>query len=132
MLRALRHCRLLTLVLASSLALTSLEGVSVRAAAPVAQALYEFVWNDYCDWFLELSKPALNGGDAEAIGNRMKDTFSEGQPLAAAVQEATRALAGPDRTLTANDLEVAVLSRRNGRRCFLRLTDEAVAAALAG
>ena len=72
------------------------------------------------------------GGDAEAIGNRMKDTFAEGQPLPAAVQEATRALSGPDRTLTANDLEVAVLSRRNGRRCFLRLTDEAVAAALDG
>jgi valyl-tRNA synthetase len=32
----------------------------------VAQALYEFTWNEFCDWFVELSKPALNGADEAA------------------------------------------------------------------
>jgi len=32
----------------------------------LAQALYEFTWNEFCDWFVELSKPALNGSDAAA------------------------------------------------------------------
>jgi len=30
----------------------------------LAQCLYEFVWNEFCDWFLELTKPALNGDNA--------------------------------------------------------------------
>ncbi|MFQ5634259.1 MAG: valine--tRNA ligase [Gammaproteobacteria bacterium] len=32
----------------------------------VAKALYEFTWNEYCDWYLELSKPILQGDDTPA------------------------------------------------------------------
>ena len=30
-----------------------------------SQRLYEFIWNEYCDWYLELSKPVLQSGNEE-------------------------------------------------------------------
>ncbi|HEX4872560.1 MAG TPA: valine--tRNA ligase [Nevskiaceae bacterium] len=37
----------------------------------LAQALYQFVWNEYCDWYLELTKPALaQGTPAQQRGTR--------------------------------------------------------------
>jgi len=63
------------------------------------------------------------GGDADAIAQRLDSTWHDGLTLAEALQVAVQALAGPDRTLGADDLEVGLLARSNGRRAFRRLTD---------
>lgn len=70
------------------------------------------------------------GGDADAISTRLNGSWTEGLTLQAALHAAVAALAGEDRELTADDLEVAVLSRTNGRRCFKRLDDAEVGAHL--
>ncbi|MDJ0812590.1 MAG: class I tRNA ligase family protein, partial [Woeseiaceae bacterium] len=35
-----------------------------------AKAIYEFTWNEFCDWYLELSKPVLQSGDASDAQKR--------------------------------------------------------------
>ncbi len=35
----------------------------------LSQCLYEFAWNQFCDWFVELAKPALQGEDADAANS---------------------------------------------------------------
>src|SRR3954452_8974243 len=56
------------------------------------------------------------GGDADAITDRMSGAFRDGMSLADALQTATTALAGPDRTLAPTDLEVSILVREESRR----------------
>ncbi len=38
----------------------------------VAKELYEFVWHQFCDWYIEYAKNVLNGGDAGAIDQTLR------------------------------------------------------------
>lgn len=45
----------------------------------LAETLYHFVWDEFCDWYLELVKPVLHGPDeaaAEAVRGRMLAALS--------------------------------------------------------
>ncbi|HEY1651931.1 MAG TPA: proteasome subunit alpha [Acidimicrobiales bacterium] len=74
---------------------------------------------------------AVLGGDAETITERMAAAWQADWDLAAAIKAATAALAGPERSLGAGDLEAATLSRGNGRRTFRRIDEEELARLLA-
>ncbi|MDA8080939.1 MAG: proteasome subunit alpha [Actinomycetota bacterium] len=66
------------------------------------------------------------GGDSEAIAERFGAEFQPDWSLKIALKAAVRALAGPDKNLASRDLEVAVLSKNNGRRTFDRLGSPAL------
>ena len=79
---------------------------------------------------------AVLGGDSATISTRFTeaagDHLGDGFELGDAVRAAVSALAGPDRTLSADDLEVALLVRSKSRRCFTRISDEDIVALLGG
>jgi len=80
---------------------------------------------------LDEKRYSVLGGDADAIAARLAPELAGAVPdLANAVKVANRALAGPDRTLVADDLEVAVLRRNGSRRAFARLDDAEVSSLL--
>jgi valyl-tRNA synthetase len=49
--------------------------LSVFGMAQATTELYHFVWNDFCDWYIELAKPTLTGTRAEEKQNTQKVLF---------------------------------------------------------
>ena len=72
--------------------------------------------HDYC----------VLGGDSESVVVRLKSAFKPDTALNDVVKLATSVLAGPDRKLSHEDLEVAVLERNGRRRCFRRIEDSEI------
>ena len=70
------------------------------------------------------------GGEADVIRERLAEADLSSLDLAGALRLAATSLAGPDRELTADELEVAVLDRLDTGRCFRRLDNDAVNDAL--
>lgn len=70
------------------------------------------------------------GGDAEAILERLGTDSMKSSGLQDCLKTLVSALAGPDRTLPASDLEVAVLDRLDEGRCFRRIENGEIASLL--
>ncbi len=73
---------------------------------------------------------AAVGGDAEAIRERLAEANLEGLDISGALKAAATALSGPERTFTAEELEVAALDRPGSGRRFRRLENDEITALL--
>lgn len=70
---------------------------------------------------MDESRFSVLGGDADPISERMNASFTVGATLSGALKACAQSLSGPDKTLAAVDLEVAVIERGDNRRCFRRI-----------
>lgn len=53
---------------ANNLAKEVTENIDKFELGIAAQKVYDFMWNEFCDWYIELVKPAMYGDDEKAKG----------------------------------------------------------------
>jgi proteasome alpha subunit len=92
--------------------------VAEVGARPADDQLFHIL---YDGTVMDEDRFTILGGEAEAIAARLDEAWEAGMDLAAALRAAVAALSGPDRRLTPDELEVAVLERTDRRRAFRRV-----------
>ncbi|MDA8292558.1 MAG: proteasome subunit alpha [Actinomycetota bacterium] len=92
--------------------------VAELGTSEVGNRLYHIA---YDGTVVDEQRATVLGGDADTVAGRLDQAYEQGWSLAEALRACVSCLAGPDRSLHADEIEVAVLSRANGRRTFRRL-----------
>lgn len=75
---------------------------------------------------LDEHKFCVLGGDSESVATLLDATFKSDMTMQDVLKISIAALAGADRKLTHDQLEVAVLERNGRRRCFRRVEDSEI------
>src|SRR5262249_10152441 len=70
---------------------------------------------------IEEMKVTVLGGEADAITERLEAAYHDDMSIEDALRASVDALAGPEQTLSAGELEVAFLDRSAPRRAFRRI-----------
>lgn len=73
------------------------------------------------------SRYTVLGGEADSIAEQLGQTYDGEWEVGDAVKASSAALSGQERTLEADDLEVALLVRETGRRAFQRIEGDELA-----
>ena len=86
------------------------EAIEAYRFNDAAATLYRFVWNIYCDWYLELAKPLLTGADGAGkretqamVAWARDETLKLLHPFMPFITEELRAVTGSHDTLLALD-----------------------------
>ncbi|MEM9402917.1 MAG: valine--tRNA ligase [Pseudomonadota bacterium] len=96
----------------------NLDGYRLDLAS---QALYEFTWHEFCDWYLELSKPVLQSDDAgDALKRGTRQTLIQ-------VLETLLRLMHPIMPFITEEIwqQVAPIARRQGDTIMLQAFPQA-------
>jgi valyl-tRNA synthetase len=52
------------------------DAFEVQRFHEAVQSIYQFFWNDFCDWYIEWIKPELNGSDRERASVAWRNLFA--------------------------------------------------------